>query len=104
MIRRDHFREVTFKGEIGKYSPCLAPNPAPRSPAIHNGKKKPTTRSFFFSQLRNVYVTQSSLERPFHVARDMTSEREFRCTVVCMSQFHCENEAKQGHKVQTNKL
>ena len=62
----------------------------------------------FFSQLRKnrcvVYVTQSSLERPFHVARDIASEREFRCTVVCMSPFHCGNEVKQGHKVQTDKL
>ena len=63
---------------------------------------------FFFTtrkkSLCRAYVTQSSLERPFHVAREMSSEREFRCTVLCMSQFHCGNEVKQGHKVQTNKL
>ena len=64
---------------------------------------------FFFTtqkkkSLRRVYVTQSSLERPFHVERDMSSKLEFRCTVVYMSQFHCGNEVKQGHKVQTNKL
>ena len=31
-------------------------------------------------------------------------DRESRCTVVCMSQFHCENEVKKEHKVQTNRL
>ena len=63
---------------------------------------------FFFTtqkkSLCRVYVTQLSPERPFNVARDMSSEREFRCTVVCMSQFHCGDEVKQGHKVQTNKF
>ena len=63
---------------------------------------------FFFTtkekSLYRVYETQSRLERPYHVARDMSSEREFRCTVVCMSQFLCGNEVKKGHNVQTNKL
>ena len=63
---------------------------------------------FFFTtqkkSLCRVYVTLSSLERPFHVARDMSSGREFRCTVVCMSQFHYGNEVKQGHKVQTSRF
>ena len=40
------------------------------------------------------YVTQSSLKRLFHVARDMSSEREFCCG---LAQFHCRNEVKQGH-------
>ena len=37
--RRDHFREVTFKGEISYYSTFVAPNPAPPPPfppAINN--------------------------------------------------------------------
>ena len=54
---------------------------------------------FFITQKKSlcrVYVTQSRLERPFHVAGDMSSKREFRCTVVCISQFHCGNEVKQG--------
>ena len=29
----------------------------------------------------HVYVTQSGLKRPFHVTRDMSSEREFRCSL-----------------------
>ena len=41
----------------------------------------------------HVYVTQSSL----NVTRVMSSEREFRSG---LSQFHCTNEVKQGHKVQ----
>ena len=41
----------------------------------------------------HVYVTQSSLT----VTRVMSSEREFRSG---LSQFHCTNEVKQGHKVQ----
>ena len=45
----------------------------------------------------HVYVTQSSLKRPIHVTRDISSTREFRCG---LSQFHCENGVKQGHKVQ----
>ena len=49
---------------------------------------------FFFTQSEIIYVTQSSLKRLFHVARDMSSEREFRCG---LSQFHCRNEVKQGH-------
>ena len=54
---------------------------------------------FFFHTIRNnhcvmFYVTQSSLKRLFHVARDMSSEREFCCG---LSQFHCRNEVKQGH-------
>ena len=53
---------------------------------------------FFFSQselnMCHVYITQSSLKRLFHVARDLSSEREFRCG---LSQFHCRNEVKQGH-------
>ena len=40
-----------------------------------------TEMVFFFTtqkkSLCRVYVTQSSLERPFHVARDMSREREF---------------------------
>ena len=50
----------------------------------------------------HVYVTQSGLKRPFHETRDVSSEWDF--VVVCMSQFLCGNEVKQGHKVQTNKL
>ena len=49
----------------------------------------------------HVYVTQSSLKRPFHVTRVMSGEREFRSG---LSQFHRRNEVKQGHKVQKNKL
>ena len=49
-------------------------------------------------------TTQKKSLCHIHVARDMSSEREFRCTVVCMSQFYCGNEVKLGHKVQTNKL
>ena len=54
---------------------------------------------FFFHTIRNnhcvmFYVTQSRLKRLFHVARDMSSEREFCCG---LSQFHCRNEVKQGH-------
>ena len=53
---------------------------------------------FFFTQSELIIyvtqITQSSLKRLFHVARDMSSEREFRCG---LSQFHCRNEVKQGH-------
>ena len=49
----------------------------------------------------HVYVTQWSLKRPIPVTRDISSAREFRCG---LSQFHCGNEVKQGHKVQTIKL
>ena len=61
---------------------------------------------YFFTQIRNhavcrVYVTQSRLTRLFHVTCVMSSKREFRC---CLSRFHCRNEVKQGHKVQTNEL
>ena len=49
----------------------------------------------------HVYVTQSSLKRPIHVTRDISSAREFRCG---LSQFHCGKEVQQGHKVQTIKL
>ena len=44
------------------------------------------------------HVTQSGLKRPLHVTRDLSNEREFRCTVVFLSQFHCGNEVKQGHE------
>ena len=29
----------------------------------------------------HVYVMQSGLKRPFHVTRDMSCEREFRCSL-----------------------
>ena len=57
---------------------------------FHNSEK------IAFSGLRNAIKSRT--------AREMSSEREFRCTVVCMSQFHCGIEVKEGHKVQTNKL
>ena len=49
----------------------------------------------------HVYVRQSSLKRPIHVTGDIPSAREFRSG---LSQFHCRNEVKRGHKVQTIKL
>ena len=66
----------------------------------------PKTRIFFFFTTQQCYLTQSGLKRPHHMTRDLSSEREFRCSLqgVCMSQFHCGNENKQGHKVQKNKL
>ena len=42
----------------------------------------------------HVYITQSSLKRPIHVTRDISSARDFRCG---LSQFHCGNEVNQGH-------
>ena len=104
-----NFRSYDFFGFVGNPTSLVKP---------HGEKKKfrllvhsngiSTTRKlemdFFFSQLRKNLRNATSLERPFHVACDMSSEREFLCTVVCMSQFHCGNEVKQGHKVQTNKL
>ena len=63
------------------------------------------TRIFFHNSeiiaVCHVYVTQSSLKRPIHVTRDISSAREFRCR---LSPFHCGNEVKQGHRVQTIKL
>ena len=36
----------------------------------------------FFTQIKNnVYITLSGLKGPFHVTRDMSSEREFRCSL-----------------------
>ena len=58
----------------------------------------------FFHNSEKIAVSCFRNAIKFHVGRDMSSEREFRCSVVCMSQFHCGNEVKQGHKIQTNKL
>ena len=66
---------------------------------FNNTYNKQVRDGIFFHTIRNnhcvmFYVTQSSLKRLFHVARDMSSEREFCCG---LSQFHCRNEVKQGH-------
>ena len=100
-----NFRSYDFFGFVA----------SPTGPVKLHGKKKKQKQKFRFSvhsngmsttckffslrkkSLCRVYVTQSSLEGRFHVARDMSSELEFRCIVVYMSQFHCGNEVKQGH-------
>ena len=50
----------------------------------------------------HVYVTQSSLKRPIHVTRDISSAREFRCG---LSQFRCGMESNKDtrHKQSTNR-
>ena len=40
---------------------------------------------FFFTQSEIIYVTQSSLKRLFHVANDMSSEREMSLWFVSVS-------------------
>ena len=66
-----------------------------RSVKLHGKKKIEIVCSFsgipitwrlemdvFFTQIKNnVYITLSGLKRPFHVTRDMSSEREFRCSL-----------------------
>ena len=45
----------------------------------------------------HVYETQSSLKRPFHVTRDMSSEREFRCSLhVAVSLWEWSQTRTQG--------
>ena len=58
----------------------------------------------FFHNSEKIAVSCLRKAIKFHVGRDVSSEPEFGCSVVCMSQFHCGNEVKQGHKIQTNKL
>ena len=55
---------------------------------------------FVFTQSEIIYVTQSSLKRLFHVANDMSSERECRCG---LSQFHCRNMKSNKDTLRTNK-
>ena len=54
----------------------------------------------FFSLLRSisvcrVYVTQSSLERPFQVTHDVSSEREFRCSFIVRMKSNKDTRYKQ---------
>ena len=50
---------------------------------------------------RCVSCLRNAIESKTALSRDISSEGEFCCG---LSQFHCRNEVKQGHKVQTNKL
>ena len=50
-----------------------------------------------------VYVTQSGLKRPFHVTRDMSSEREFRCCLHAYLSFIAEMKSNKDTRYkQTN--
>ena len=61
---------------------------------------------FFYTNLIavcHVCVTQSGLKRPFHVTRDMSSEREFRCCLHAYLSFITEMKSNKDTRYkQTN--